>query len=528
MIQFSHIAVLLLAFSVDRFTAQSCPRGVQPRKEVRNLSDQEWNDFVKGVKAMQAGRGPNTWDRYAKMHVDNQATVHGNSFFFPWHRYYLRQLELEIQKTSPSIMLPYWDWAYDSQAPELSPVFSNTRFGKNGENGCLRSGSFANTQVYYPNPHCLNRQWDGGNRISALYSTDVINRVGTSAANNYDTLRRSIEMNPHGAVHVNIGGDMANMWSPNDPIFYVHHAFVDKIWAMWQAKGAGSAYNGVGLNNRPATLNDELPSYPGVKVSLTMDTKNLCFYYAELVLAPPTPAPGSVPPPVPTPGSAPPPTVTRPATPPPPTTVSPPSGVTSQPQQPQQPQQPNWGRPQRPHRWWKRGEAAKEVLIDPNDRQELANLRQPKTLPDQWVTMNHLSVEEVKTQRSSYSVITSEINGISGYIPACTLWLRDDMLKKLVNTTSTFTAIVDGQTITTTVTESTTVDVKEKVSEIKNKVRSKVGGSLRKDPKVYIKKLSSVVGHSLFDSKEASYSITLPNTSPLVKVASFKLKDILG
>jgi tyrosinase len=36
-------------------------------------------------------------------------------------------------------------------------------------------------------------------------------------------------------VHLWIGGSMAPMTSPNDPVFFLHHCFIDKVWADWQA-----------------------------------------------------------------------------------------------------------------------------------------------------------------------------------------------------------------------------------------------------------------------------------------------------
>ncbi|MCH9683191.1 MAG: tyrosinase family protein [Deltaproteobacteria bacterium] len=38
----------------------------------------------------------------------------------------------------------------------------------------------------------------------------------------------------HNVVHVWMGGDMGPGTSPNDPVFFVHHANVDRIWAKWQ------------------------------------------------------------------------------------------------------------------------------------------------------------------------------------------------------------------------------------------------------------------------------------------------------
>lgn len=40
----------------------------------------------------------------------------------------------------------------------------------------------------------------------------------------------------HNRGHVWVGGDMEPITSPNDPIFFLHHCFVDKLWADWQAR----------------------------------------------------------------------------------------------------------------------------------------------------------------------------------------------------------------------------------------------------------------------------------------------------
>ncbi|MBL9174490.1 MAG: tyrosinase family protein [Verrucomicrobiales bacterium] len=38
----------------------------------------------------------------------------------------------------------------------------------------------------------------------------------------------------HGRVHLWIGGNMSSSSSPNDPLFWLHHANLDRIWAEWQ------------------------------------------------------------------------------------------------------------------------------------------------------------------------------------------------------------------------------------------------------------------------------------------------------
>jgi hypothetical protein len=52
-----------------------------------------------------------------------------------------------------------------------------------------------------------------------------------------------LESGPHGIVHVTIGGDMSDMGSPNDPIFWLHHCNIDRLWAWWNALGRHNTTN---------------------------------------------------------------------------------------------------------------------------------------------------------------------------------------------------------------------------------------------------------------------------------------------
>lgn len=38
----------------------------------------------------------------------------------------------------------------------------------------------------------------------------------------------------HAQVHGSVGGHMGAYSAPNDPVFFLHHAMVDRIWAQWQ------------------------------------------------------------------------------------------------------------------------------------------------------------------------------------------------------------------------------------------------------------------------------------------------------
>ena len=49
-----------------------------------------------------------------------------------------------------------------------------------------------------------------------------------------NSFRPAFEAGAHSRPHLFIGGAMNTFASPDDPLFWLHHAFVDKVWTMWQ------------------------------------------------------------------------------------------------------------------------------------------------------------------------------------------------------------------------------------------------------------------------------------------------------
>ncbi|KAI9297837.1 Di-copper centre-containing protein, partial [Neoconidiobolus thromboides FSU 785] len=210
------------------------------RKEIRQLSPSELSKFINAtLQLKQKG----VLDEYSKIHLDHTEVAHNVGGFLPWHRYFLKQLELQLIQIDPSITLPYWDWTLDSQAPERSILFQPNYFGGNGDkqkNECISTSPYATWSMQVPSTHCLKRKFDLGDKISSFYSPEAIEAI-LRTSTTYDQFRKNIELIPHAKVHDNIGGDMTEMFSPNDPLFYLHHAFVDLLWFEWQKRFPGLA-----------------------------------------------------------------------------------------------------------------------------------------------------------------------------------------------------------------------------------------------------------------------------------------------
>lgn len=189
--------------------------------------------------------------------------------FLPWHRMYLIRLEQELQRVleDDGFALPYWDWAADGELAAndqwQSQLWTDTFLGE--ARGNVRSGHLSKIRVHiYQDP--------GSGDLWSIKPRPLQRRAGQSITNlptqsrvleclnlaDYDhppwsqnTLshRNKLEgwLGQSGMpglrnqVHVWLGGDMSPGTSPNDPVFFLIHCNVDRIWEAWMAS-AGRTY----------------------------------------------------------------------------------------------------------------------------------------------------------------------------------------------------------------------------------------------------------------------------------------------
>lgn len=145
-------------------------------------------------------------------------------------------MEVALQSFNPTVSLCYWDSSLDSPLPDAaqSCLWTAEYFG-NGQ-GFVTTG-FAANQPAYPPQDCGNN-WPrlyreaGGNQN--LMNQNKINALYSAAASYTQLVRpyQSCNMeNFHGEVHAFVGGHMSSIsCSPQDPVFWLHHAFVDYLW----------------------------------------------------------------------------------------------------------------------------------------------------------------------------------------------------------------------------------------------------------------------------------------------------------
>lgn len=72
---------------------------------------------------------------------------------------------------------------------------------------------------------------------AALAPTDFIT-FGSGCVNQHSqsTEQGVLESQPHNLVHNCVGGFMSEFMSPVDPVFYLHHSNIERLWLVWTAK----------------------------------------------------------------------------------------------------------------------------------------------------------------------------------------------------------------------------------------------------------------------------------------------------
>jgi hypothetical protein len=278
-----------------------CASGAPPRQEVRALTDDQWSHYIAAIKQLQARSTPEAaaaYDRLAFLHHQYTNVVHNAAAFLPWHRLFLRTFEYELQQIDPSVAVPFWDWTQESQRLAAAPFWTGARLGGDGgRDGVVRTGRFAGWVPRYgrgglrsSGPHGLLRDWRVPRNLGAGYAAPRID-AQLRRATTYDQFRQAIEGGSHNLVHALIGGDMNDTsFSPDDPVFWMHHAFIDELWARWQASAPGhaTAYGGLRPDLHRATLDDRLPGFGDVRVRDVMSLSATCTTYDTAVAIQPT------------------------------------------------------------------------------------------------------------------------------------------------------------------------------------------------------------------------------------------------
>ncbi|KAJ9458308.1 Tyrosinase [Diplonema papillatum] len=210
-----------------------CPARV--RKSYAYMSCAERQVYANAVLALIKDRS----DVYAdlvKTHEQNQFYAHGTSAFLPWHRWFILAFETLLRGLPgyACVNLPYWDSEKDALNCHGSPPLKDRTFGDlyshaYDTNMCVNSG-IGTYLEQHGELGCLKRS----RTTSIGFAGEA--QVQNLIVNNkyYHLFSKLLEDGPHSGPHNFIGGHMKTMQSPYDPLFWIHHANVDRLWAIWQ------------------------------------------------------------------------------------------------------------------------------------------------------------------------------------------------------------------------------------------------------------------------------------------------------
>lgn len=202
--------------------------------------------------------------------------AHRGPVFCPWHRVMLILFEQNLQRVlgNSNFGLPYWSWGQDGDLPtaqQLTAAIWNADC-LGGQGSPVTTGPFA-FNAADPNSWRVRVAANASGDLLPVnrglrrrFASSVVTGLPKNAhvaaalmldaydASMWDTssngFRNRLEgwsADPgfeapwlHNAVHVWVGGDMSPSTSPNDPVFYLNHCNVDRIWEGWLTQNGRS------------------------------------------------------------------------------------------------------------------------------------------------------------------------------------------------------------------------------------------------------------------------------------------------
>ncbi len=199
-------------------------------------------------------------------------------YFLPWHRLMLQQFEGVIREVlhDEEFSLPYWNPVTGNPDDFIVPAAFRV------------PGTTLYNGTRWP--------WvNGGDRIDVLYK-EWINLSALNETFYIDSPNGNLgfnprmDQNPHFFTHFALGGDMAEFSTVGgDPMFYLHHANMDRIWESWSRLGNKNPTDPKYLN-RVFSYGDRSGKRADLPVSASDRTAQMGYEY-DAYEKPPQPRP---------------------------------------------------------------------------------------------------------------------------------------------------------------------------------------------------------------------------------------------
>ena len=214
--------------------------GIRYRRNIDCLTSNQLHDLREALAAMfeLPPEDENSFEKIAGLHGQPWPSycIHGFPGFLTWHRAYMEVFEKALQCCcNQSISLPFWDWSSGPSTGVPSACSTATYVHRDGD-------TVPNPLYAGPLPAFAG---GGMTARSSAIDTTPFDNAATGAQNALNKATFSIFQSslsgPHGLVHVTVGGQMGSVpYAGFDPIFFLNHSNVDRIWAQWQNTHPGS------------------------------------------------------------------------------------------------------------------------------------------------------------------------------------------------------------------------------------------------------------------------------------------------
>ena len=189
--------------------------------------------------SVQKSLAQDTWSTCQAHHGEPE------DFFLPWHRMYVYFLERIIRKVThhSEFTLPYWNYS-NAAVPSGPRAPSAFRSPASATNPLFRSARNPGTNAGNPIDASSPGALDLTSLAQCTYSPS-----GVKPGFNQD-----LDFGLHGSVHVLVGNSTTGMgsiaWAGNEPLFWMHHCNIDRLWASWNHAGRSNPTTATWLNKQ--------------------------------------------------------------------------------------------------------------------------------------------------------------------------------------------------------------------------------------------------------------------------------------
>ncbi len=290
--------------------------GTFVRREVWSLApdDPVITSYARAVAHMRErpASDPTSWSYQAAIHGSEASPEeplwnqcqHRSWYFLPWHRMLLYRFEEIVRAAVVATggpadwALPYWNYGLGGRNATLPLAFRQPKLADGSANPLyvgarapgINSGAALPSAATSPAPALARPHFVGAAEFGG----------GATVPAQFSTAGGKLEETPHNAIHVLVGGEtgvMGNiLTAAQDPIFWLHHANIDRIWSLWIAAAGHSDPPEPQWRNQSFGFFDKAGQQVSMRCADVLETLADLSYTYDTTPPPSSPPPPSTPP----------------------------------------------------------------------------------------------------------------------------------------------------------------------------------------------------------------------------------------